>query len=110
MSDTESQAILAAQEATIRRQAEMIEELRTQFADLSMRVPAAAPAPLAPGQFLEFPRVVYRYHGGKPGQIDHPEHDAKTVATPRDLEDAIADGFSLTLDVPKDETPKGKRK
>lgn len=81
-------------------------DLAQQVSELRAAMPVKEPEPLKAGDFLQFPHALYKFHGGKPGQIDHPDHDVMTVHSLQQLEDAIQDGWTIRPEYPA----KAKRK
>lgn len=83
-------------EQVVAQQKAMIEALQAQLAEVAQRLPPLPEAAPAPGQYLEFPRVVYRKQAKLDAkQIDHPGQDAITVRSAAELEAAQADGWTL---------------
>lgn len=71
--------------------------LNDRLSALETRVPSPEPEPLAPGRYLEYPKVLYRL-GGKPGQVDHPDHEALTVASAADEALAVSEGWKAEME------------
>lgn len=95
MSDSTS-ATPSMLEQVVAQQKAMIEALQAQLAEVAQRLPPLPEAAPAPGQYLEFPRVVYRKQAKLDAkQIDHPGQDAITVRSAAELEAAQADGWTL---------------
>jgi hypothetical protein len=82
-------------ESLVADQRETIKQMQEEMRALAARVPPAPEPEYDPKKFYPFPAIVYKA-GHKKNQIDHPGNVTLKVASQREMDAAMAGGWSKT--------------